>query len=201
MAVSAQEVKRLRDRTGLGMMACKRALEEAGGDEEKAIEILRRQGMKLAEARSGRAASEGVVASYVHTNHRLGAMVELACETDFVARSADFQALARDLCMQVVAARPLAVSPEELPTELVEREKDIYREQAKDKPEHVVERIVEGKLQAFYRDRCLLDQPFIRDESQKQTVGDLIKQAVATFGENVVVRRFCRFELGEAGRE
>jgi len=199
MSISAQEVKSLREKTGLGMMDCKKALEEAGGDQEKAVEILRKQGLKTAEAKGSRAATEGVIASYIHATNRVGAMIELACETDFVARNEEFARLARDLCMQVVASRPQAVRPEELSPELIERERAIFREQARDKPEHVVERIVEGKLQAFYKETCLLQQPFIRDESRKQTVEDVIKEAVAKMGENIVVKRFCRFELGETG--
>ena len=201
MAISAQQVKRLREKTGLGMMDCKRALKEAGGDEAKAVEILRKKGLKAAEARRGRVATEGVIAAYVHNNNRVGAMVELACETDFVARNEEFTRLARDLCMQVVARKPLAVSPEELPSELVEKERAIYQEQAQGKPEHIIDRIVEGKLQAFYKEVCLLPQPFIRDESKKQTVEDVIKGVIARVGENIVVRRFCRFELGETAAE
>jgi elongation factor Ts len=201
MPMSAQDVKRLREKTGLGMMDCKKALEEASGDEAKAIEILRKKGLKMAEAKLSRAATEGVIASYVHTNSRVAAMVEVACETDFVARNAEFVRLAHDLCMQVVAARPLAVSPEELPAELIEREKGIYREQVAGKPAHIVDRIVEGKLQAFYQQVCLLKQPFIRDESGKETVGDVVKAAIAKLGENIVVRRFCRFELGETAEK
>jgi len=198
MAISAQDVKRLREKTGLGIMDCKQALLEADGDEERAVDILRRKGVKLAEAKGTRAATEGVIASYVHSNNRLGALVELACETDFVARNEDFVRLARDLCMQVVACSPVAVNPEDLPAEVVEREKAIYQEQAQGKPDHIVQRIVEGKLEAYYKDVCLLRQPFIKDESNKQSVEDVIKAAVAKLGENIVVRRFCRFELGEA---
>lgn len=201
MPITAQDVMKLREKTGLGMMDCKRALLEADGDEAKAVEILRRKGLKVAEAKQGRAATEGVIASYIHTNSRLGAMVEVACETDFVARNTEFTRLARDLCMQVVAARPLAVRPEELPADLIEREKSIYREQVEGKPAHIVDRIIQGKLQAFYQQVCLLEQPFIRDESGKETVGDVVKAAIAKLGENIVVRRFCRFELGESAEK
>jgi elongation factor Ts len=201
MAIRAQDVKRLRDKTGLGMMDCKQALVEADGDETKAIEILRMKGMKVAESKRSRAATEGVVAGYVHTNNRVGALVELSCETDFVARNAEFARLAHDLCMQVVALAPASVSPEQLPDELVEREKAIYREQAKGKPDHIIGRIVEGKLEALYRETCLLHQPFIKDESGKQTVGDLLQAAVAKLGENIVVRRFCRFEVGDSAEQ
>ena len=201
MPISAQDVKRLREKTGLGMMDCKKALEEAGGDEAKAVEILRKKGLKMAEAKLSRVATEGVIASYVHTNSRVAAMVEVACETDFVARNAEFTRLARDLCLQVVAARPLAVRPEDLPADLIEREKDIYRHQVEGKPAHIVDRIVEGKLQAFYQQVCLLHQPFIRDESGKETVGDVVKAAIAKLGENIVVRRFCRFQLGETAEK
>jgi len=201
MAISAQEVRSLREKTGLGIMDCKQALLEADGDEEKAVDILRSKGMKLAEAKGVRAATEGVIASYVHSNNRLGALVELACETDFVARNEGFARLARDLCMQVVACSPAAVDPEDLPSEVVEREKAIYREQAQGKPDHIVERIVQGKLEAYYKNVCLLHQPFIKDESGKQSVKDVLKAAVAKMGENIVIKRFCRFELGESAPE
>ncbi len=201
MAVSAHDVKRLREKTGLGVMDCKRALQEAGGEQVKAIEILRKQGVKMAESKRSRAATEGVIASYVHVNNRVGAMGELACETDFVARNEEFARLARDLCMQVVGLEPLAVSPEDLPAEVIEREKAVFRQEAEGKPEHLVERIIQGKLEAYYQEVCLLRQPFIRDESEKQSVQDTIKAAVVKLGENVVVKRFCRFELGESADE
>ena len=201
MAVSAHDVKRLREKTGLGVMDCKRALQEAGGEEAKAIEILRKQGVKMAESKRSRAATEGVIASYIHVNNRVGAMLELACETDFVARNEEFARLARDLCMQVVGLEPLAVSPEDLPAEVIEREKAVFRQEAEGKPEHLVERIIQGKLEAYYQGVCLLRQPFIRDESGKQSVQDIIKAAVVKLGENIVVRRFCRFELGESADE
>jgi len=197
MAITAQDVKRLRDKTGLGVMDCKQALIEAEGDQAKAIEVLRLKGMKVAQSKRSRAVTEGVVVAYVHSNNRVGALVELACESDFAACNTEFARLARDLCMQVVALAPLAVSPEQLSAELIEREKAIYREQAKGKPDHIIGRIVEGKLAALYRENCLLHQPFIKDESGKQTVGDLIQAVVAKLGENIVVRRFCRFEVGE----
>jgi elongation factor Ts len=201
MPISAHDVKSLREKTGLGMMDCKKALEEAGGDEAKALEFLRKKGLKMAEAKKDRVAAEGVIASYVHTNSRVAAMVEVACETDFVARNGDFARLAHDLCLQVVAARPLAVRPEDLPADLVEQEKSTYRQEVEGKPAHIVDRIVEGKLQAFYQQVCLLQQPFIRDESGKETVGDVVKAAIAKLGENIVVRRFCRFQLGETAEK
>lgn len=199
MAITAQQVKELRDKTGLGMMDCKGALTEAKGDMEKAIEVLRKKGMKTAETKMGRIAREGLIGSYVHTNGKVGALVELNCETDFVARNEEFQALIKDLCMQVVAQAPQSVSPEDLPSDLVEKEKDIYRAQMKDalasKPPEVQDKILDGKLRSFYQQVCLLEQPFIREP--KKTVGRLIEEKVARLQEKIGVRRFMRFEVGK----
>ncbi len=195
--ITAQMVKELRERTGAGVLDCKNALAEAGGDMERAAEILREKGLADAAKRVGREANEGVIGSYVHAGSRVAALVELNCETDFVARTDEFQALAHDLAMQVVAARPLYVSPEDIPPEVLERERATYRAQVagSGKPEHVVERIVEGKLEKFLDEVCLMRQPFIKDDSI--TVGDLIRQAMARLGENIVVRRFARLAVGE----
>ena len=195
MAITAQQVKELRDRTGLGMMKCKEALQATDGDLDKAVEYLRKQGLRTAEKKAGRETSEGVIASYVHSNSKIGVLVELRCETDFVARSDDFRQLGRDLAMQVAAAKPVAVSKDDVPEDVLERERAIYREQFKDKPPQAIEKIVEGKLQAFYKEHCLLDQPFIKNP--KVSIADHIKSVIAKLGENITVARFVRFELGE----
>jgi len=195
MAITAQQVKELRERTGLGMMKCKEALQATDGDLDKAVEYLRKQGLRTAEKKAGRETSEGVIASYVHSNSKIGVLVELRCETDFVARSDDFRQLGRDLAMQVAAAKPVAVSKDDVPEDVLERERAIYREQFKDKPPQAIEKIVEGKLQAFYKEHCLLDQPFIKNP--KVSIEDHIKSVIAKLGENITVARFVRFELGE----
>ena len=196
MDVSAQAVKELREKTGAGMMECKRALIEAQGSQEKAIALLREKGQAKAAKKRGRAATEGVIAHYVHADGKRAALVELNCETDFVARNAVFRELAREICMQVVAQEPLAVSRQDLPPEAVEKEKAICA-QAKEcegKPAAVVEEIVEGKLEKFYERVCLLDQPYIRDETRR--IRDLIDEAISKLGENVTVRRFVRMVVG-----
>ncbi len=178
------------------MMDCKRALEEANGDVAGAAELLRARGSAKAEKRAGRAVGEGLIDAYVHFNGRIGVLVELNCETDFVARTEEFRTLARDLALHVASAGPLAVRVDDLPADVVERERRIYQAQAAEsgKPEAIRERIVEGKLKNFYKERVLLEQPFVKDDSK--TVGDLVKAASAKTGENIVVRRFTRFELG-----
>jgi elongation factor Ts len=196
ITIPADVVKRLRDDTGAGMMECKRALVEAGGDLDKARTILRTRGLASAQKRSGRKASEGVVDAYIHMGGRIGALVELNCETDFVARTEEFRRLAREIAMQVAAHDPRWVSRDEVPADAIDAERKIYEEQARmsGKPESVIDRIVEGKLEAFFKDAVLLDQPYIRDGST--SVDDLVKEVAAKVGENVVVRRFTRFELG-----
>lgn len=196
MAITAAQVKSLREKTGLGMMDCKAALEEACGDEEKAVEVLRKKGLKTAEKRAGRQTSEGTVGSYVHLNDKLGVLLEVNCETDFVARSADFRQLVRDLCLQVAATSPVAVSAEEVPEAVKEREREIYRAQMAGRPPQVVEKAVEGKLRKFYEERCLLDQIFVKDPDQKKTVKDRVAEVIAKTGENIVVRRFVRMAVG-----
>lgn len=195
--ITAAMVKELREKTGAGVLDCKNALAEAGGDLERAVEILREKGLADAAKRMGREANEGIIGSYVHAGSRVAALVELNCETDFVARTEEFQALAHDLAMQVVAARPLYLTPEDIPEEVLEREREIYRAQVADsgKPEHIIERIVEGKLEKFLDEVCLMRQPFIKDDSM--TVEELIRQAIARLGENIVVRRFARLAVGE----
>jgi elongation factor Ts len=194
--ITAKQVAELRAKTGAGMMDCKKALEEAGGDFAKAEEILRVKYAAKADKRAERVASEGVIESYIHHNGKIGVMVELGCETDFVARTDDFKALAKDLCMHIAAARPLAVSKEDLPADVVERERRIYEAQTAEekKPEAVKAKIVEGRLKKFFEETVLLEQKFVKDD--KLTVGDLVKALAGKTGENVQVRRFARLELG-----
>jgi elongation factor Ts len=195
MAIPARDVKTLRDKTGAGMMDCKRALTEAGGDMDKAMALLREKGLAKAREKSARAMSEGVIVSYIHGNGRIGVLVELGCETDFVARNEEFQALARELAMQVAASKPLYVSPEDVPADVVEAEKAIYRSQVADKPEQIQDKIIEGKLGKYYEEVCLTKQPYIRDDSK--TIERLVQDTIAKVGENMTVRRFVRMELGE----
>jgi elongation factor Ts len=194
--ISAKDVAALRARTGAGMMDCKKALEEAGGDIEKAVDILRKKGILRAEKRAGRGTAQGLVSSYIHFNNRVGVLLELNCETDFVARTEEFQNLARDLALHIASANPIAVSSDQVPADVVAREKAIYLDQAREsgKPAAVQEKMAEGKLKKFYQERVLLEQPFVKDD--KQNVGDLVKAVSGKVGENVVVRRFARFELG-----
>ena len=196
MAVSAAEVKLLREKTGAGMMDCKRALSESGGDIDRAVSYLREQGMLAASKKSSRDAKEGLIHTYIHPGSRIGTMVEINCETDFVARNEAFQTLAHDIAMQVAATKPLAVDREQLSKEVVDQEMEIYRNQAKNegKPDHIIERIVQGRVEKYYQENCLTEQPFVRDTDK--SVKDLITDAVTTLGENIVVRRFVRFELG-----
>ena len=196
MSISARHVKELRDRTGAGMMDCKKALVETSGDIEAAIDLLRSKGEAKAARRAGRSANEGTVASYIHHGGRIGVMVELNCETDFVANTDDFKGLARDLAMHVAAADPLAVRVEDLDPALVERERAVFAEQVarEGKPEKIRDRIVEGKLGKFFRERVLLEQAYIRDTDR--SVGDLITEVSARTGEKVRVARFARFQVG-----
>lgn len=197
MAITAQQVKELRDQTGAGMMECKKALAEAEGDFEKAITILRERGLAAAEKRAARETREGIIGQYIHAGGKLGVLVEVNCETDFVARTEDFQELVRDIAMQIAAANPSYVQREDVPQEEVEKEREIYRKQAlaAGKPEKVVDRIVEGKLNKYYSEVCLYEQPFIKDP--ELTVEELIKSKIATLKENVSTRRFARFKVGE----
>ncbi len=195
--ISAKDVAELRRQTGAGMMECKKALEESAGDMDKALEILRKRGMANAENRAGRSASEGVIGSYIHFNGKVGVLVDLNCETDFVARTDEFQNLAKNLSLHIASAKPVAVSVDDLPEELVARERQIVEAQVAElgKPEAVQEKILNGKMKKFSQERTLLDQPFVKDD--KISVGQLVKEASAKLGENVVVRRFVRYELGE----
>jgi elongation factor Ts len=201
MASSAQLVKELRDRTGAGVMDCKEALAEAKGNLDAAIEYLRKKGMAQAAKRAHREAREGAVGAYIHQGAKLGVLVEVDCETDFVAKTHAFQELVRDLGMQVAAASPAWLSREDIPPAVVEKEREIYRDQLADqkKPPQVVDRIIEGKLEKFYSEQCLLEQPFIKDASGKTRVKDLVDGVNAKTGERVVVKRFARFQVGEGG--
>jgi len=200
MAVTMEQIKELRAATGAGIMDCKNALVEANGDFDKAVEILRKKGLAKAAKRANRQASEGIIELYSHGDGRIGVMVEVNCETDFVARSEQFRKLAHEIALQIAAMSPLYVSEEDIPAEVIERETAIAREQAEreGKPEKVIPRIVEGRLKKFKDEVCLLNQAYIRDD--KITIRDLINQNVAALGENIVVRRFVRWELGEASK-
>ncbi len=195
--ISAKDVSALRNRTGAGMMDCKRALEETGGDVEKAVELLRKKGIAKAEKRAGRRASEGLVGQYLHFNGKIGVLVEVNCETDFVARTEDFQNLVRDLALHIASANPIAVRTEDVPEDVVARERAIFEAQVAEsgKPEHVRDKIVEGKLKKFFSERVLMEQSFVKDDSI--TVADLVKNVSGKVGENIIVRRFVRYELGE----
>lgn len=199
MTITAEQVKQLRDKTGAGMMDCKAALTEAGGDMEKAIELLRKKGLASAAKRAGRAAKDGVIGHYIHMGGKIGVLVEVNCETDFVARTENFQSLAREIAMHIAAASPVYVRREDIPADVLEKEKEIYRAQfaGQNKPPQVIEKIVEGKLESYYAQVCLLDQPFVRD--QNVTIKQLIAEAAAKTGENIMVSRFVRFELGKTG--
>jgi elongation factor Ts len=190
-------VKDLREKTGAGMMDCKKALAEAGGNFEKAVDYLRQKGLATAARRAGRVASEGQIGSYVHAGGKLGVMLEVNCETDFVAKTDDFRAFAKDIAMHIAASNPLYIQRENVPPEALEREREIYRAQAREaqKPEKIMEKIVEGKLEKFYGEVCLLEQPFIKDPDR--TVQDLLNELIGKLGEKVEIRRFMRFQVGE----
>ena len=197
MDISTEMVKELRERTGAGILDCKKTLQETQGNMERAIEMLRERGLARAAKKAGREAKEGMVESYTHAGGRIGVMVEVNCETDFVARTPDFKALAHDLALQIAAANPRYLRTEDVPADVLEAERNIYRAQLAEekKPANVIDRIVEGKLQKFYEETCLLNQPFIRDDKVK--VQALVQQAIAKLGENIQVRRFVRYELGD----
>ena len=197
MSISSAMVKELRDKTGAGIMDCKQALAVSDGVFEQAIDFLRKKGMSAATKRSSKAAKDGVVASYIHMGGRIGVLVELNCETDFVAKTDNFQLLAKDLTMHIAASNPAYIKPEDIPPDVMEREKDIYRSQAiaEKKPEKIWDKIIEGKLKKYYEDVCLLNQKFIKDTDI--TVETLINNMIAKTGENIIIRRFVRFQLGE----
>jgi elongation factor Ts len=196
--ISAAMVKQLREKTGAGMMDCKNALSEVDGDMEKAIELLRKKGLATAQKRAGRALSEGIIQSYIHMTGKLGVLVEVNCETDFVAKNDDFQEFTKNLAMHIAATNPLGITPEDISPEIIEKEREIYRAQALDmgKPENVIDKIVEGKLNKFYQESCLLNQPYVRDTDI--TIADLLNQMIAKIGENISVKRFVRYQIGES---
>ncbi len=201
MASSAQHVKELRDRTGAGVMDCKEALQASQGDLEAAVEYLRKKGVAGAAKRAQREVKEGVIGSYIHAGSKLGVLVEVDCETDFVARTDDFQALVKDLAMQVAAANPAYVSREDVPATVLEKAREIYREQMADqkKPPQIVDKIIEGKLEKFFSEQCLMEQAFIKDTSGTMKVKDLVDAVNAKTRERVVIKRFARFQVGEGG--
>ena len=194
---TAKDVAELRNMTGVGMMECKKALTEANGDKDKAIELLREKGMAAAAKKAGRIAAEGIVDSYIHLNGSVGVLLEMNCESDFVAQSPAFKALSKDICLQIAAAKPLVVNEEDLDKALVESEAEIYRAQAlnEGKPAQIVEKMVEGRIQKYYKEVCLMDQPFIKDDSK--TIRDVINEAIQKIGEKITIRRFVRYEMGE----
>ncbi|HEA84023.1 MAG TPA: translation elongation factor Ts [Thermodesulfobacterium geofontis] len=195
--VSLELIKQLRERTAAGFMDCKKALEEAQGDIEKAVDILRKKGLAIAAKRAAKETLEGVISAYIHSNKKIGVLVEVNCETDFVARTSEFQQFAHDLAMQIAATNPVAISREQVPSEMLEREKKIYEEQLKEagKPENIIPKIIEGKLEKFYKENVLLEQPFIKNPDL--TIQDLLNELMAKTGEKIVIKRFCRFQIGE----
>ncbi|SKA69168.1 translation elongation factor Ts [Desulfobaculum bizertense] len=198
MAITAAQVKELRDKTGAGMMDCKKALTECNADVEKAVAFLREKGLAKAQKKAGRATSEGFIGSYLHSNGKLAVMVEILCETDFVAKSDKFQEFAKNVAMQIAAMNPLCVSPEELPQDVLEKEKEIYLHQAMEegKPQNIAEKIVVGRIKKYYKEVCLLEQPFVKDD--KLCIQDLLNELVAVLGENIKIGRFTRIAVGEA---
>ena len=201
MEINAAQVKELRDSTGAGIMDCKKALQESEGDIEKALRILREKGLAGAQKKSGRVASDGIIDSYIHLNSRIGVLLEVNCETDFVARNETFRAMVHDVAMHIAASSPLYVSPEDIPEDVLEQEREINRNRAlkEGKPEKVVDKIVEGRLKKYYEEICLLEQPFVKDP--EISIAELVQRTIAAVGENIVVRRFARFQVGEATGE
>lgn len=195
--ISAKDVKELRERTGVGMMDCKKALQETNGDMEKAVEILREKGLAAAAKKSGRIAAEGIVESYIHMGGKIGVLVEINCETDFVAKTAEFKTFVRDIAMHIAASNPLYVSRDDVSSEAIDKEKEIFRAQAlnEGKPEKIVDKIVEGRVEKYYKEICLLEQPFVKDTDK--TVRELVNEQISTIGENINIRRFVRYEMGE----
>ena len=196
--ITAAMVKQLRDKTGSGMMDCKKALTENDGDMDKAIDFLRKKGLATAAKRAGRETSEGVVQPYVHTGGKLGVMVEVNCETDFVAKSEDFQEFAKNIAMHIAATNPIGITPEDVPAETLAREKDIYMDQARQtgKPENVIEKIVEGKMNKFLKENCLMNQAYVKNPDI--TIADLLNELIAKIGENISIKRYVRFQIGES---
>ena len=188
-------IKKLREKTNAGIIDCKKALRESGGDVEKAIDVLRKQGAAMASKKSGRAAKDGRIESYIHLGGKIGVLVEVNCETDFVARNDDFKSFVRDITMQVAASNPIYVRKEDVPPEVIKKEMDIFKAQVKGKPESAIAKIVEGKLAKFYEEACLMEQPFIKDAALKMK--DILTSMIAKIGENIIIRRFVRYQVGE----
>jgi len=195
MVISASMVKELREKTNAGMMDCKKALQEADGDMSTAFDLLRKRGLDIAAKKSSRATKEGVIGSYIHSNGKIGVLVEVSCETDFVAKNEEFKEFVKDLTLQVASAFPQYLSREEVPEEVIAKEKEIYSEQVKGKPENIIDKIVEGKLEKFYKQVCFVDQLFVKDD--KKTINDLLKDKIAKLGEKMTIKRFVRFQVGE----
>lgn len=196
--INAAMVKELREKTGSGIMDCKEALTECDGDLEKAVDFLRKKGLATASKRAGRAMTEGIVQSYIHMGGKLGVMVEINCETDFVAKNEDFIEFAKNIAMHIAATNPLGINPEDIPDDLISKEKEIYLAQAKEsgKPDNIIEKIIEGKLNKFIKDNCLLNQPYVRNPDI--VITDLLNELIAKIGENIVIKRFVRFQIGES---
>lgn len=196
MQITSQMVKELRDKTNAGMMDCKKALSETGGDMEKAVDLLRQKGLAVAKKRADRATSEGVVETYIHAGGKLGVMVEVGCETDFVAKNSDFQDFAKNVAMHIAAAAPISITREEVPADTLERERNIYKQQALDsgKPENIVEKIIDGKIDKFYAEVCLMEQKYVKNPDL--SIQDLLNELIAKLGENISVKRFARFQIG-----
>ena len=197
-AISATMVKQLREKTGAGMMDCKNALSQCDGDLDKAVDFLRKKGLATAKKRAGRSMTEGIIQSYIHLGGKLGVLVEINCETDFVARNEDFQEFAKNISMHIAASNPLGIQVEDVPEDIVNKEKEIYRAQALEtgKPENVIEKIVEGKLKKFFTDNCLLNQPYVKDPDI--TISDLLTELIGKIGENITIKRFVRYQIGES---
>lgn len=197
-AISATMVKQLREKTGAGMMDCKNALSQCDGDLDKAVDFLRKKGLATAKKRAGRSMTEGIIQSYIHLGGKLGVLVEINCETDFVARNEDFQEFAKNISMHIAASNPLGIQAEDVPEDIVNKEKEIYRAQALEmgKPENVIEKIVEGKLKKFFTDNCLLNQPYVKDPDI--TISDLLTELIGKIGENITIKRFVRYQIGES---
>lgn len=190
-------VKKLREQTGVGILECKKAIQESNNDFEKAVELLRKKGFEKAKSKASRATTQGLIGSYIHSNGQIGVLLELGCETDFVAKNDDFKALAKDISMQIAAMNPLYISENDIPAEVIEKEKEIYKEQMKDsgKPDNIIEKIIEGKLKKYYSEICLLHQAFFKED--KKTIENLIAETIHKIGENIVVKRFVRYQVGE----
>lgn len=197
MSVDMKLVKKLREQTGIGILECKKAIAEANNDYEKAEELLRKKGFEKAKSKASRATNQGAIGSYIHTNNRIGVIMELGCETDFVAKNEDFLALHKDICMQIAAMNPPYISENDIPESVLEKEKEIYREQMKNsgKPDNIIEKIIEGKLKKYYTEACLIHQAFFKDD--KKTIQEIIAEKIHKLGENIAVKRFLRYEVGE----